>query len=150
MSLGQNIRTNREMKGITQTDLAKSLGVSYQAVSGWEKDTFAPNTHNLIKLASALDVSLSVLVEDRIEPFKVKDHIYNWEHMKTYVKTTARDNDMTNTLSALNYAVKAHKGQKRKNTNIPYIYHLLTPIGIDYIVMMVTHPLDDDLNALYV
>ena len=27
---------------------------------------------------------------------------------------------------------------------------VLTPIGIDYIVMMVTHPLDDDLSALYV
>ena len=125
MSIGTNIRRQREIKGFTQTELARRVGVSFQAVSAWEKDTYAPDTDNLLKLSRELDVSLSALVEDKLNSFKVKDHIYNWEHMKTYVKTTARERGMADTLKALDYAVKAHKGQKRKRSKIPYIYHPL-------------------------
>ena len=45
--------------------------------------------------------------------------------MKTYVKTTAKTLGLTNTLKALDYAVDAHKGQKRKKSDVPYIYHPL-------------------------
>jgi GTP pyrophosphokinase len=45
--------------------------------------------------------------------------------MKTYVKTTARNFRMSNTLKAIDFAAAAHEGQKRKRSNIPYIYHPL-------------------------
>ena len=44
-----------------------------------------------MKLAELFDVSISALVEERQGVFKTKDAIYNWEHMKTYVKTTAKN-----------------------------------------------------------
>ena len=78
-----------------------------------------------MKLAELFDVSVSALVEERKGVFKTKDAIYNWEHMKTYVKTTAKNLGLTNTLKAVTFATEAHKGQMRKRSTTPYIYHPL-------------------------
>ncbi len=125
MSLGANIKAIREAKGQTQETVAEQMGVSFQAVSSWERDEYKPDVDKLIKLAEHFGVSVSRLVEEKYGTFKTKDAIYDWEHMKTYVKATAKTLKLTNTLSAVDYAVEAHQGQHRKNTDVPYIYHPL-------------------------
>ena len=125
MGIGENIRRLREEKGLTQENVADELDVSYQAVSSWEREEYKPDLEKLMKLAELFDVSLSALVEEKRKVFKTKEAIYNWEHMKTYVKTTARNFKMSNTLKAIDIAVEAHEGQKRKKSDVPYIYHPL-------------------------
>ncbi len=125
MSIGANIKSLREERKLTQEQVAESLGVSFQAVSSWERDEYKPDTDKLIKLADIFDVSVSAIAEERQKTFKTKEAIYNWEHMKTFVKTTARNFKMRNTLKAVDFAVEAHEGQKRKKSVIPYIYHPL-------------------------
>ena len=131
MSIGTNIRRLRkEMKpedglAFTQEKLAEKLGVTFQAVSSWERDEYLPETENLLKLAEVFDVPVSAILEDKRGTFKTKETIYNWEHMKTYVKTTASALGMHNAYRAVDYAVEAHEGQKRKKSEIPYIYHPL-------------------------
>ncbi len=125
MSLGANIRRLREERKLTQEKIADELEVSYQAVSSWERDEYKPDLDNLLKLAEVLDVSLSAIVEEKNKVFKTKEAIYNWEHMKTYVKATARSLKLADTLKALDFAVSAHEGQKRKKSDTPYIYHPL-------------------------
>ena len=125
MSIGTNIKRLREEHKLTQEQLAEKLGVTYQAVSSWEREEYRPDTDKLIKLAAVLDVSLSAIAEDKRGIFKTKETIYNWEHMKTYVKTTARNYKLSDTLKAVDYAVEAHEGQKRKRSETPYIYHPL-------------------------
>ena len=125
MSIGNNIRTLREERNLTQEQIAERIGISFQAVSSWERDEYKPDTDKLIKLAEILDVSISAIVEEKHNPFKTKETIYNWEHMKTYVKTTARNFKLSNTLKAVDFAVDAHAGQKRKRSSTPYIYHPL-------------------------
>ena len=125
MSLGANIRQKREERKLTQEQLADKLGVTFQAVSSWERDEYKPDTDNLIRLSEILDVSVSSLVEEKSSLFKTKDAIYNWEHMKTYVKTTAYNFKLRDTLKAVDFAVEAHEGQTRKKSDIPYIYHPL-------------------------
>ena len=125
MSIGQNIKRLREERKMTQENLAEKLDVSFQAVSSWERDEYKPETDHLLKLAEIFDVSVSSVVEENRRVFRTKDAIYNWEHMKTYVKTTAKNYKMPNTLKALDFAVDAHEGQKRKRTDVPYIYHPL-------------------------
>ena len=125
MSIGTNIRRLREERGLTQEKIADELDVSFQAVSSWERDEYKPDLDKLLKLAEIFDVSLSALAEERRKVFKTKEVIYNWEHMKTYVKTTARNFEMSDTLKSVDFAVEAHEGQKRKKSDIPYIYHPL-------------------------
>ena len=125
MSLGKNIKLLREERKLTQEQVADKIGVTFQAVSSWERDEYKPDTDKLIKLAELFDVSLSSLVEDKCGYFKTKDSIYNWEHMKTYVKTTAKNLGLANTIKAVDFAVEAHNGQKRKKSEVPYIYHPL-------------------------
>lgn len=125
MSIGSNIKELREERKLTQNQLAEALNVSFQAVSAWERDEYKPDTEKLIKIAEILDVSASAIVEDKVKRFETKDAIYNWEHMKTFVKTTARNFKMKDTLKAVDYAVEAHEGQKRKKSAVPYIYHPL-------------------------
>ena len=124
MSIGKNIRKLREARNLTQEKLAEKIDVTFQAVSSWERDEYLPETANLIKLAEAFNVSVSAILEEK-GIFKTKETIYDWEHMKTFVKTTARNYGLTDTLRAVNFAVEAHKNQTRKESNVPYIYHPL-------------------------
>ena len=125
MSIGSNIKAFREERKLTQEQVAEALGISFQAVSSWERDEYNPDTDKLIRLAEVLGVSVSALVEEKQKFFKTKETIYDWEHMKTYVKTTARNLKLPNTLKAVDFAVKAHEGQNRKRSTTPYIYHPL-------------------------
>lgn len=125
MGIGANIRNLREERGLTQEQIAEFLGVSFQAVSSWERDEYKPDTDKLIRLAELLDVSVSAIAEEKHKAFKTREAIYNWEHMKTYVKTTAKNFKLRNTLKAIDFAVEAHEGQKRKRSSTPYIYHPL-------------------------
>ncbi len=125
MSIGSNIKYLREERGYTQEKLGDALDVSFQAVSSWERDEYKPDTDKLIRLAELFDVSVSAIAEERHKAFKTKEVIYDWEHMKTYVKTTAKNLKLKNTLKAVEYSVEAHKGQKRKKSVVPYIYHPL-------------------------
>ena len=124
MSIGANIRKLREARNLTQEKLAEKIDVTFQAVSSWERDEYLPETANLIKLAEAFNVSVSAILEEK-GIFKTKETIYDWEHMKTFVKTTAGNFGLTDTLKAVNFAVEAHKNQTRKESNVPYIYHPL-------------------------
>ena len=125
MSVGSNIKSLREERKLTQEQIAEAMGVSFQAVSAWERDEYKPDVDKLVRLAEVLDVSISAIAEEKRKTFKTKEAIYNWEHMKTYVKTTAKNFKLYNTLKAVDYATEAHAGQKRKRSVVPYIYHPL-------------------------
>lgn len=125
MSFGTNLRRLREERKLTQEQVADAIGVTFQAVSSWERDEYKPDTEKLIRLASLFEVSVNALVEEKQGVFKTKDAIYNWEHMKTFVKASAKSLGLKDTQKAVDFAVEAHKGQKRKKSEVPYIYHPL-------------------------
>lgn len=125
MSIGTNIKSLREERKLTQEQVAEALGVSFQAVSSWERDEYRPDLDKLIRLAEVFDVSISSIAEEKKKTFKTKEAIYDWERMRTFVKTSAKNYKLTDALKALDYAVKAHEGQKRKKSDTPYIYHPL-------------------------
>ena len=143
MTIGTNIRSLREVRNLTQEQIADQIGVTFQAVSSWERDEYKPDVDKLIRLAELFDVSVSALIEERFAALTPKQTIYNWEHMKTYVKTTAKAKDLTDTLKALDFAVEAHKGQKRKKSDVPYIYHPLN-LACHALAMNIT---DDSIIA---
>lgn len=123
MAFGENIRKYRKLRNLTQEELAEQLDVSFQAVSSWEREEYAPDVRKLLKLSEVLDVSLSDLAEERKQDYETRQTLFEWEHMKSFVKITAKSKNMMQTLKALDFALKAHEGQYRKKSEVPYIYH---------------------------
>lgn len=62
--LGKNIKQHREAVGLTQTQLAESLFVSFQAISAWERGVTPPDLENICRLAEFFGVTLDTLVGD--------------------------------------------------------------------------------------
>ena len=62
LQIGENIRSLRKEKGITQEKLAELLGVTAQAVSRWESGAGYPDMDQLPGLASLFDVSMDTLL----------------------------------------------------------------------------------------
>lgn len=65
---GENLKTLRRNKGITQEELAARLNVIRQTISKWEKGQSVPDAEMLVKLAEIFEVSVSQLLGSRIEP----------------------------------------------------------------------------------
>ena len=65
---GENLKTLRKNKGITQEELAARLNVVRQTVSKWEKDQSVPDAEMLAKLAEIFEVPVCQLLGSRIEP----------------------------------------------------------------------------------
>ena len=56
--VGRQITLLRKEKGLTQNELGDRLGVSFQAVSKWERGETLPDTGILLDLANALGTSV--------------------------------------------------------------------------------------------
>ena len=62
MTLGERIRTYRQMQGLSQDELAEKLNVSRQAVSRWENGSSDPSTSNLIALAKIYNTTVEEIL----------------------------------------------------------------------------------------
>lgn len=67
MTLGEKIISLRKQRGLSQEELAITLGVSRQAVSKWETGDATPDTDKVIALTDYFDVTTDWLLRD-IEP----------------------------------------------------------------------------------
>ena len=71
--MGERICTLRKEKGITQTELATTLGVTRQAVSKWESGRTLPDVYNIVYMAAMFDVSTDYILmgEDKKETIEI-------------------------------------------------------------------------------
>lgn len=69
-----NLRRIRKEKGITQEQLAEAVGVSPQAVSKWEMNSF-PDAALLPKIAQKLEVSIDELYGLKNESISIYDRV---------------------------------------------------------------------------
>ena len=67
MTIGSRISRLRKAHNYSQEYIAEQLDISRQAVSKWENDTTAPDTHNLIKLAQLLNTSVEYLAVGKVD-----------------------------------------------------------------------------------
>lgn len=62
-SMVPGLETLRRQRGLTRTEIADLLGVSYMSIYGWEMGMWAPRLQSLIRIASAFGVSPNDLLE---------------------------------------------------------------------------------------
>lgn len=62
MKIAKKIREARMAKNMTQMNLADAMGVSYQAVSNWERGNSMPDISKLEDLCNALDLTVNELL----------------------------------------------------------------------------------------
>lgn len=67
-SIGEFIQNVRKEKGLTQKDLADSIGVSDKTVSKWENGNSVPDTTLLKPLCDALDINVNELLSGKKLP----------------------------------------------------------------------------------
>lgn len=60
--VGENIALLRKTKGITQSELGERIGVSFQAVSKWERGETLPDTALLPDLAKILETTIDFIL----------------------------------------------------------------------------------------
>ncbi len=65
MNIGQKIRSLRRNAKLTQTQLAKTLGVSTGAVGLWEVNKREPDTATLSKISKEFKVSVDYLLDNQ-------------------------------------------------------------------------------------
>lgn len=76
ITLSENLRKMRRDRNLTQEDLASFLGISFQAVSKWERDEGYPDISMLPIIANFFNITVDTLIgndviakEDRIKQF---------------------------------------------------------------------------------
>ena len=61
-TVGNQIAMLRKQKGLTQNELGERLGVSFQAVSKWERGETLPDTAILLDLAEVLETTVDYIL----------------------------------------------------------------------------------------
>ena len=72
--VGKKLAQLRKEKNITQMEIADILGVSYQAVSNWERGNSMPDISKLPELVEVLGCTIDELLSDK-EEAKLITHI---------------------------------------------------------------------------
>lgn len=72
MKVAEEIKTARIAKNMTQVNLADLMGVSYQAVSNWERGNSMPDIGKLDELCGILDISFDQLLGSEQQAQKIQ------------------------------------------------------------------------------
>ena len=63
MTIGERIKELRKQQGMTQSDLAKKLGIPYQSIGQWERGIRTPKFNTISRIIDALGVPASAFLE---------------------------------------------------------------------------------------
>lgn len=83
MNIGNKIRELRKQRGITQEQLATSIGISFQAVSKWENNIALPDISLAPMLASYFGITMDELFEFNLKEIeedveRIADEAYKY------------------------------------------------------------------------
>jgi len=68
VSLGERIRKSRNMAGLSQSQLGDRIETDANTISRWERDSISPKAETIIKIAQALNTSVSYLLGETDDP----------------------------------------------------------------------------------
>lgn len=94
MNIGKTIADYRKAANMTQSEVADKLGVTYQAVSKWERDESLPDITMLPKIADLFNISIDNLLRGSFE-MKEEKEVETAKQIieEAAVSETEKDND---------------------------------------------------------
>ena len=96
--IGKNITNLRKTNNMTQMELADKLGISFQAVSNWERGNTMPDISKLPELAEIFHISVDELLNEKAS---LVNAVLN-NAVDTYIEEgKISEQDITNTLPLL-------------------------------------------------
>lgn len=101
-NISKNITKFRELKGITQKELAAKLGTSPSRVSNWEQGANSPNIEILIELCRILDVSINDIYGVYPDS-KVSVSFEEREYISKYRKLDSHGKEVVDTVLQIEY-----------------------------------------------
>lgn len=115
MNIGNKIKVLRKEKGVTQEELANSVGVSFQAVSKWENNIALPDITLLPILAEYFGVSMDELFDFSLRKTEAE--------IKKIVNEAVefRESDPVKSRHILEDGIKKHPGNEILLNNLLYV-----------------------------
>ena len=62
MNYGKELKIHRESRGISQSELAKHIGINQSTISLWEDNKRTPTIENCVLLADFYEITLDDLI----------------------------------------------------------------------------------------
>lgn len=91
-SFGKRLRDCREVKNLSQKELAKTLNTSYSVIGKYERDEMIPSIDAAKKLASILDTTVGYLLGENQQSDLFKDPVM-LKRFQDIVSLPERDRD---------------------------------------------------------
>ena len=77
IQIGESIRAHRLIVGMSQSDLGRRLGVSFQQIQKYENGTDRISTDRLKLIADGLNIPISYFFEEKSPKVKEKEVLYH-------------------------------------------------------------------------
>ena len=121
--LGEKIKKYREIKGITQAEIAELLGVSPATVSKYEAGTLEPNIESIKKISELFEVSIDKLLKDDAFDVSKIDILAVLREQK---EMKVKGNLYHNTQITMTYNTNHIEGSRLSEEQTRYIYETNT------------------------
>lgn len=128
-TIGSRIRSAREEKGYTQTQLGELLGYKKNTISNWENDIFLPNTEVLRRLCVTLGTTADDILalprcSSAVFDREARELIRDYRRLDMYGKKHVRNI----------IAVELERGESRRDTVLLRLYDQSASAGFgDYL-----------------
>lgn len=114
MTIGTRLQTLRKERHLTQSDVAKALGISQQSYGRWETDKVKPSPAKLTQLATYFDVSTDYLLNSDTDDIDLSE-------VELLFRTTSKG--MTEEEQSIFKQELIEFMKKRKEAFLKWIYH---------------------------
>ena len=121
--VGEKIKTYRENKNMTQSEIAEILGVKPTTISKYEAGTLEPNIESLKKLSEIFEISVDELIKD--DKFDISN-VNILEILKEQKNMKLKGNLYHNTQITFAYNTNHIEGSRLTEDQTRYIYETNT------------------------
>lgn len=141
--IARRIKQARIDKNMTQMNLAEAMGVSYQAVSSWERGNAMPDISKLEDLCRILDISVEALLGMETKAAAAVHQVLQEEPLSVEELV-----EVAPILPPEQVKEKTEESRKRKKLKLSAIAELAPFLGEDYLDELLQDVDPEDLEGL--